>query len=126
LGFLLLGHGGRQIAEFLEEALEKNIEVELKHPDEADVKERLTRSVIVCIAVLSSRNHRSIFNFILLFRAFLITDMHSRKREIVTSGATVVSALIKSNEDGSARTLYVANCGDSRAVLAVDKPQQSE
>lgn len=37
------GHGGRQIVDFLEDALEQNIIVELKEPDEASVLERLSR-----------------------------------------------------------------------------------
>ena len=42
--FTLLGHGGRQIADFLEETLEKNIAVELKEPDDATILERISRS----------------------------------------------------------------------------------
>ncbi len=86
------GHGGRQIVDFLEEALENNINIELKLDDDAEIPERLTR-------------------------AFLITDMQSRRMDITTSGATAVSALIKKEPNGS-RSLYVANVGDSRAVLA--------
>lgn len=37
------GHGGRQIVDFLEDALEQNIMIELKEPDEASVLERLSR-----------------------------------------------------------------------------------
>ena len=55
------GHGGRQIVDFLEEGLETNIKLELKLPDDASIQERLTR-------------------------AFLITDMQSRKLNITTSG----------------------------------------
>ena len=50
-----------------------------------------------------------------LIRAFLITDALSRKDNITTSGATAVSALLKNTPNG--RILYVANVGDSRAVL---------
>ena len=57
------------------------------------------------------------FSYYLLLSAFLITDMQSRKNDIVASGATAVSVLLKRSEDGSERTLYVANVGDSRAVL---------
>jgi len=63
--------GGRQIVDFLEDALEQNISKELMEPDEAGIPERLAR-------------------------AFLITDMQSRKLEITTSGATAVSALLVS------------------------------
>lgn len=39
-----LGHGGRQIVDFLEETLEKNIAIELKETDDASVLDRLSRS----------------------------------------------------------------------------------
>jgi serine/threonine protein phosphatase PrpC len=63
--------------------------------------------------------------YFFLCRAFLITDMQSKKLNIGTSGATAVAALLASNpspslisgEPGNRRTLYVANVGDSRAVL---------
>jgi serine/threonine protein phosphatase PrpC len=91
------GHGGRQIVDFLEEALENNIAIELKEKDDATIEERLSR-------------------------AFGITDMQSRKMEIVASGATAVAALLESSADGLVRKLYVANVGDSRAVLVTSKP----
>lgn len=37
------GHGGRQIVDFLEDAFEQNIMIELKEPDEASVLEKLSR-----------------------------------------------------------------------------------
>jgi serine/threonine protein phosphatase PrpC len=37
------GHGGRQLVDFLEEAFEQNITIELKEPDEASILERLSR-----------------------------------------------------------------------------------
>ena len=90
------GHCGRQLVDFLEEALENNIVTEFNIADDASITERLTRS-------------------------FLITDMQSRKLNITTSGATAISALLKTDlaDDGVvlARTLYTANVGDSRAVL---------
>lgn len=109
------GHGGRQIVDFLETALENNVSEELRHPDNASVPERLAR-------------------------AFLITDMQSRRADITTSGATAVSVLIQTEpvpegegeregETAAAGTgagadpktqkvMYCANVGDSRAVLA--------
>lgn len=88
------GHGGRQIADFLETNLEETILQELKLQDDADVQERLTR-------------------------AFLLTDMNAKKLGITTSGATAVSALLSTSvKNGiSSKKLYVANVGDSRAVL---------
>jgi serine/threonine protein phosphatase PrpC len=94
------GHGGRQIVDFLEEGLETNVSNELQQPDDAGILDRLTR-------------------------AFLITDMHSRRLNITTSGATAVCALLKKDfsEDGSGevvgKMLYVANVGDSRAVIVM-------
>ena len=37
------GHGGRQIVDFLEDALEQNVIIELKEPDDASILERLSR-----------------------------------------------------------------------------------
>ena len=88
------GHGGRHIVDFLENALENNISKELKLPDEADIPERITR-------------------------AFLITDMESRQLDITTSGATAVIGIIMKKDDK--KFLYVANVGDSRAVLCCEK-----
>jgi serine/threonine protein phosphatase PrpC len=94
------GHGGRQIVDFLDETLERNIGLELLQPDDADIKERL-------------------------MRAFLITDMQSRRNDITVSGATAVCALIK-NDENLGRCLYVANVGDSRAVLISQKGNKEE
>jgi hypothetical protein len=46
------GHGGRQIVDFLEEALENTIANELKQPDEASIQERLTRFFLNAIFIL--------------------------------------------------------------------------
>ena len=96
------GHGGRQIVDFLEEGLEVNVSKELQEGDEAGILERLSR-------------------------AFLITDMQSRRLNITTSGATAVCALLRTGKEGdkvTSKMLYVANVGDSRAVLLtkIDQP----
>jgi serine/threonine protein phosphatase PrpC len=91
------GHGGRGIVDFLEERLENNIVTELQLNDNATIGERLTR-------------------------AYLITDMESKQNDLTTSGATAVSALLRTeiSDTGAllSRTLYTANAGDSRAVIA--------
>ena len=61
------GHGGRNIVDFLEERLEQNILTELRMADDASVQERLAR-------------------------AYLITDMQSRKCNITTSGSIYSSS----------------------------------
>lgn len=52
------GHGGRQIVDFLEEALENNLAKELLLPDDASIAERVTRLVkhfkyitVVCLII---------------------------------------------------------------------------
>lgn len=86
------GHGGRQIVDFLEESLENTVYQELKVEDDTSIQDRFAR-------------------------AFLITDMESKKSGITTSGATCVSALLHCEENK--KKLYIANIGDSRAVLCI-------
>lgn len=79
-------------------------------------------------AIFITHKHNDFF-FIYLsvyicYRAFLITDMQSRKQGIIASGATAVSVLLKNSVDGLDRTLYVGNVGDSRAVLVTSKAQE--
>ena len=73
--------------------MEENIALELRQTDDASVLERLTR-------------------------AFLITDMQSRRLNITTAGATAVVTLISGPPTD--RVLHVANVGDSRAVLVCE------
>lgn len=59
-----------------------------------------------------------------VIRAFLITDMQSRKLNITTSGSTAVSVLLQQKVTAgqvTSRQLTVANVGDSRAVLVSSK-----
>lgn len=85
------GHGGRDIVEFLEQTLAKNVADELNVIDNASIHERLER-------------------------AFLITDIQSHMMKIDTSGATVVLCLIKKQPDKV--VIHAANAGDARAVLS--------
>lgn len=110
------GHGGRAIVDYLENALENTICQELKLQDDASIQERLTRYQFPPFSTSLLSLFLTPFHY---YRAFLITDMNSRKLNITTSGATAVCALICSKElEGVAKkTLHVANVGDSRAVL---------
>jgi len=94
------GHGGREIVEFLESRLGRNIAQELKYADNATIPERLER-------------------------AFIITDVESRLEGIMNSGATVVVSLIrelpaKESQRPEERSyiIYTANCGDARAICS--------
>lgn len=89
------GHGGRDIVDYLERNFSKNVAQELNHDDDAPISTRLER-------------------------AFLLTDIQSRKANLMTSGATVVMCLAKraSAEPGAEVTIHAANCGDARAVLS--------
>jgi len=120
------GHGGRDIVDFLETTLERNIAHELKHKgDDGDD--------------LNNNNNLSIPQR--LQAAFLLTDIQSRAKGILTSGATVASLVIQkrpstnsssaSKRNGSNKrsksssssnsttgiSIYSANCGDARSVL---------
>jgi len=101
------GHGGRDIVEFLDVHLGKNISEEIRHNDKCGINEKLER-------------------------AFIITDVESRMKNILYSGATVVICLIQKHiitkkskknnstmDDNKRRyTIHTANCGDARAVLS--------
>ena len=94
------GHGGRDIVDFLATELEKNIAQELKVEDGASIPDKLAR-------------------------AYLLTDVQSCQAELMGSGATAVTCLIKKSvkkmeggrEEEVVREIYAANVGDSRAVL---------
>jgi len=86
-------YSGRDIADFLETNLSKNIAQELAHDDDASVATRIER-------------------------AFLLTDIQSRKANLLTSGATVVTCLFKKCPTSNAVTIHAANVGDARAVLS--------
>jgi serine/threonine protein phosphatase PrpC len=85
---------GRDICNFLEEALAENVAIELEHDDDASMETRLER-------------------------AFLITDIQALKMGLTTSGATVAICLIQRHAHGF--LLHVANAGDARVVLCHDR-----
>lgn len=85
-------NSGRSVVEFVEKHFAKTLLVEL----DFDTK----RSVEDCIT-----------------SAYIITDIKSRQAELMQSGCTAVTCLIKKESDG-VRYLYSANVGDSRAVLS--------
>jgi len=87
------GHGGRDIADYLEESFAETLALELSHEDKSDVPTRIER-------------------------AFLLTDIRSRMAGIMTSGATVAMCLVKKQLESTNCTIYSANCGDARAVLS--------
>ena len=84
---------GRDIVDFLESTLSKNIAQELAHVDDASVATRIERS-------------------------FLLTDIQSRKANLLTSGATVVICLVKKCPSSNTASIHAANVGDARAVLS--------
>lgn len=47
--------------------------------------------------------------------AYMVTDGQLRRQSILRSGSTSVTCVVK--QDGAKRMLFVANVGDSRAVL---------
>ncbi|CAM9561892.1 unnamed protein product [Chrysoparadoxa australica] len=86
------GHGGRGLVDFLETRLEENVASELRMEGDG--------SVLDCLS-----------------SAFLTTDMESKQANIVTSGRATACVLLLHKQDATT-TMYVANVGDSRAVLS--------
>ena len=95
------GHGGRGVAEFLEERLDHNVRLELEHSEkESSGGKCAPRPVAECLC-----------------SAYFITDIESSKRGLMMSGSTAATCLIRREGDGNRRVLYAANVGDTRAVL---------
>ena len=84
---------GRDIVDFLEEALADNVARELAHDDDASVETRLQR-------------------------AFLMTDIQSKQMGLVTSGATVAVCLLSSSQGDI--QIHAANVGDARVVVGCE------
>jgi len=98
------GHGGRDIVNFLEECLAKNIADELNHNDVDEITH-------------APSSHQAMHKRI--EQAFLITDIQSRMKGITSSGATVCICLIKRDfyEEQKHIVIHAANIGDARIVL---------
>ena len=92
------GHGGRGIVEFIEHQLEKNVASELKFDEGNRTEEECLTS------------------------AFLITDIESKRAGLKVSGSTAVVCLVREVPDAAGgapiRRAFLANAGDSRAVVA--------
>jgi len=87
------GHGGRGVVDYLCSHFEKNLLIELEHAIE---HERTVEEALIS--------------------AYLITDIQSSKAGLLVSGSTAITCLIQTDPSGQ-RSLYTANCGDSRAIL---------
>jgi serine/threonine protein phosphatase PrpC len=82
------GHGGRDMVDFLQQALHHNVAIELKD-ETVPVATRIER-------------------------ALLVTDIQAHKFGIRASGSTVAMCLVHHET----QTLYTANVGDARVVVA--------
>eukprot|EP00536_Pseudo-nitzschia_multiseries_P004759 jgi/Psemu1/188908/e_gw1.82.83.1 len=91
------GHGGRDIVEFLEDALLYHVSEELQLEDH--------RHTMADNDSIPAR----------LERAFLIADIHSKTMGLTSSGATV--AINGNRNSQNIWTIYAANAGDARIVL---------
>eukprot|EP01006_Ploeotia_vitrea_P003783 TRINITY_DN113224_c0_g1_i1.p2 TRINITY_DN113224_c0_g1~~TRINITY_DN113224_c0_g1_i1.p2 ORF type:complete len:482 (+),score=284.97 TRINITY_DN113224_c0_g1_i1:25-1446(+) len=89
------GHGGRQTVDFVVRALHCNMEHLMKKHPYLPVPEAIKR-------------------------CYLLTDGQLRRQNIIQSGTTSVTCIIRNeNRDGEKRrVMYVGNVGDSRAVLS--------
>jgi serine/threonine protein phosphatase PrpC len=85
------GHGGRETVDFVVKTLHLNFEQELRTDPTLEVPEAFKRS-------------------------YLTTDGQLRRHNILRSGTTAVTCLIRIEDSGD-RILYSANVGDSRAIL---------
>lgn len=84
------GHGGRQTVDFVVRALHMTLERVIKNSPNENLEEVMKQT-------------------------YLETDSQVRRHNILQSGTTAVTVLIRGEENR--RVLYVANVGDSRAIL---------
>jgi len=89
------GHGGREAADYAAETLHKNLMTELQFGTPECCEQALDR-------------------------AFLTTDNQMKLKVPQSCGTTAVAALITKKTENGPRVLYVANCGDARAILCKD------
>lgn len=87
------GHGGRATVDFVVKALHLNLEQHLKrNPEPASLCEAFKHS-------------------------YLATDGQLRRQNILRSGTTSVTCVVRVDKQTNQRWLFTANVGDSRAVL---------
>lgn len=126
------GHGGRFMAEYLEENLAGNVAQEwhystseqMKSPlalDHQSEKKRRLDDSGKTTGQDDGKQHSNHSLKTALERAFLLTDVQSRMDGITTSGATAVCCVVIPHFSGPNLTsisIHAANVGDARAVLS--------
>lgn len=87
---------GRATVDFVVKALHMNLEQYLKRkPNETNLNEAFKQS-------------------------YLATDGQLRRQNILRSGTTSVTCVVRKNPDTGKKMLFTANVGDSRAILVRD------
>ena len=136
------GHGGRQIADYLEDHLASNVAKEWAASEKEEEKEKKSSMLMKADGgsdddqKQQSKKRRlddkNINEHIIdkesqtiqtaLERAFLLTDIQSKIDGITTSGATVICCIVipqfTTNGVLSSIIVHSANAGDARAVLS--------
>ncbi|KAL7535560.1 hypothetical protein ACHAXR_006568 [Thalassiosira sp. AJA248-18] len=136
------GHGGRLIADYLEDHLAENVAKEWSYSENEERKKEQSMNdgqkqqskkrrihgahgagrANTHTQSTQSKSREGEVIQTALERAFLITDVQSRMDGITTSGATVVCCVVIPNfsADGnlSSISIHAANAGDARAVLS--------